>query len=74
MGLEKTQQIGRIIVHPTNPDIVYVAALGHAWDTNPDRGLYKTADGGKSWQLIKIPRRYLYMYMHPEKCIEFFRD
>ncbi|HMA01296.1 MAG TPA: hypothetical protein VKP02_02955, partial [Gemmatimonadaceae bacterium] len=54
MGLEKTQQIGRIIVHPTNPDIVYVAALGHAWDANPDRGLYKSVDGGKSWQLIKF--------------------
>ena len=54
MGLEKTQQIGRIIVHPTNPDIVYVAALGHAWDANPERGLYKTTDGGKSWQLVKF--------------------
>jgi hypothetical protein len=54
MGLEKTQQIGRIIVHPTNPEIVYVAALGHAWDSNPERGLYKTVDGGKSWQLIKF--------------------
>jgi len=54
MGLEKTQQIGRIIVHPTDPNIVYVAALGHAWDANPDRGLYKTTDGGKSWQLIKF--------------------
>lgn len=54
MGLEKTQQIGRIIVHPTDPNIVYVAALGHVWDANPDRGLYKTVDGGKSWQLIKF--------------------
>jgi photosystem II stability/assembly factor-like uncharacterized protein len=54
MGLEKTQQIGRIVVHPTNPEIVYVAALGHAWDANPERGLYKTIDGGKSWQLIKF--------------------
>ena len=54
MGLEKTQQIGRIVVHPTNPDIVYVAALGHAWDSNPERGLYKTVDGGTSWQLIKF--------------------
>ena len=54
MGLEKTQQIGRIIVHPTDPNIVYVAALGHVWDANPERGLYKTTDGGKSWQLIKF--------------------
>ena len=42
MGLEKTQHIGRIVVHPTNPNIVYVAALGAAWRTNPERGLYKT--------------------------------
>jgi photosystem II stability/assembly factor-like uncharacterized protein len=54
MGLENTQQIGRIVVHPTDPNIVYVAALGHAWDANPERGLYKTVDGGKSWQLLKF--------------------
>jgi hypothetical protein len=54
MGLEKTQHIGRIVVHPTNPDIVYVAALGALWTSNPERGLYKTTDGGKSWQLSKF--------------------
>jgi photosystem II stability/assembly factor-like uncharacterized protein len=54
MGLEKTEHIGRIVVHPTNPNIVYVAALGAAWRTNPDRGLYKTEDGGKTWNLIKF--------------------
>ncbi len=42
MGLEKTQLIGRIVVHPTNPNIVYVAALGAPWSANPERGLYKT--------------------------------
>jgi photosystem II stability/assembly factor-like uncharacterized protein len=54
MGLEKTEHIGRVIVHPTNPDIVYVAALGAAWRSNPERGLYKTEDGGKTWKLIKF--------------------
>ncbi|HEX9109587.1 MAG TPA: hypothetical protein VF832_20235 [Longimicrobiales bacterium] len=54
MGLEATQQIGRIVVHPRNPDIVWVAALGHAWGPNPERGLYKTSDGGKSWKLTKF--------------------
>lgn len=54
MGLEKTQHIGRIVVHPTNPDIVYVAALGALWGTNTDRGLYKTVDGGKTWTLSKF--------------------
>jgi len=52
MGLEATYTIGRILIHPTNPDIVYVASTGHEWTTNPDRGLYKTADGGKTWQKI----------------------
>ena len=54
MGLEKTEHIGRIAVHPTNPNIVYVAALGAAWRTNPDRGLYKTEDGGTTWNLVKF--------------------
>ncbi|NUR34767.1 MAG: hypothetical protein HOQ30_12210, partial [Gemmatimonadaceae bacterium] len=54
MGLERTQHIGRIVVHPTNPNIVYVAALGAAWTANPERGLYKTEDGGQSWKLVKF--------------------
>src|SRR3989440_10937128 len=54
MGLEATQQIGRIVVDPVDPNIVYVAALGHAWNANPERGLYKTTDGGASWQLSKF--------------------
>ncbi|MFI5280653.1 MAG: WD40/YVTN/BNR-like repeat-containing protein, partial [Gemmatimonadales bacterium] len=54
MGLEKTQHIGRIVVHPTNPNIVYVAALGALWGSNPERGLYKTTDGGKTWELSKF--------------------
>jgi len=54
VGLEDTQQIGRIVVHPTNPDIAYVAALGHTWGPNKERGLYKTADGGKTWRLVKF--------------------
>src|SRR6266487_4582800 len=53
-GLEKSGAIGRIVVHPTNPNIVYVAALGQAWAANPERGLYKTTDGGQTWQLVKF--------------------
>jgi photosystem II stability/assembly factor-like uncharacterized protein len=47
MGLEKTEHIARIVVHPTNPDVVWVAAMGATWRTNPERGLYKTTDGGR---------------------------
>ncbi len=54
MGLERTEHIGRIVVHPTNPDIVWVAALGAAWRSNPERGLYKTIDGGRTWRLVKF--------------------
>src|SRR5229473_885016 len=54
MGLERSGAIGRIVVHPTNPNIVYVAALGQPWSANAERGLYKTTDGGQTWQLIKF--------------------
>jgi len=52
MGLTETQTIGRIVVHPTNPDIVWVAASGHEYRDNPDRGVYKTTDGGRSWENV----------------------
>jgi len=52
MGLENTKTIHRIIVHRDNPDIVFVAALGSPWGPNPDRGVFKTTDGGKSWKKI----------------------
>jgi photosystem II stability/assembly factor-like uncharacterized protein len=52
MGLAATQQISRVLVHPTNPDVVYVAAQGHAFGPNPDRGVYKSTDGGKTWTKI----------------------
>jgi photosystem II stability/assembly factor-like uncharacterized protein len=54
MGLQDTHHIGRIVIHPTNPDIVYMAALGHLWGPNEQRGLYKTADGGKTWTNTKF--------------------
>ena len=49
MGLPESQHIGRIVIHPRNPDIVYVAALGHLYSENPERGLYKTTNGGRTW-------------------------
>jgi photosystem II stability/assembly factor-like uncharacterized protein len=58
MGLSDTQTIARILVHPTNPDIVYVAASGHEWTDNAMRGVFKTTDGGRTWNKIyyKSPR------------------
>jgi photosystem II stability/assembly factor-like uncharacterized protein len=49
MGLTDSGTIGRVIVHPTNPNIVYVAASGHEWTTNEMRGVFKSIDGGKTW-------------------------
>lgn len=50
VGLEETHHIGKIILHPTNKKIAWVAALGHLYSTNPARGIFKTNDGGKQWQ------------------------
>ena len=52
MGLTETQSIARIIVHPTNPNVVWIAANGHLFGPNPERGVYKTTDGGNSWDLV----------------------
>src|SRR5262245_6552776 len=54
LGLDETQSIQRIAVHPTNPQIVYVAAGGHLFGPNPERGLYKSTDGGKTWKNVKF--------------------
>ena len=51
-GLEKTLSIARIRIHPSNPDIVYAAALGDPYGPNPDRGIFKTSDGGKTWRKV----------------------
>src|SRR5205807_613598 len=52
VGLKDTRHIGAIIVHPANPDIVFVAALGHAYGPNTDRGVFRTRDGGKTWEKV----------------------
>lgn len=52
MGLAATMHIGKIAIDPRDPNVVYVAALGHLWGPNPERGVYKTTDGGTTWKLI----------------------
>ncbi len=54
MGLKDTQSIARIVIDPKNPETVYVASPGHLFGPNPDRGVYKTTDGGRSWNRIKF--------------------
>lgn len=52
MGLEKTGRISRVVIDPKNPDIVLVAALGHAYGPQPERGVFRTTDGGKTWERV----------------------
>lgn len=69
MGLENTHTIGRVVVDYSNSDVVYVAATGHEWTANKDRGLFKTTDGGKSWKKILYLNEHAGVsdfVMHPE--------
>jgi photosystem II stability/assembly factor-like uncharacterized protein len=52
VGLKDSRHIGAVIIDPRNPDIVLIAALGHAWGPNAERGVFRTADGGKTWQKV----------------------
>jgi photosystem II stability/assembly factor-like uncharacterized protein len=52
VGLKESFSTGRIVIHPTNPDVVYVAAMGRVWGPNAERGVFKTEDGGKSWKKV----------------------
>ena len=52
VGLKETRHIGKVKIHPTNPDVVYVAAAGDLFGTNPERGVYRTKDGGRTWEQI----------------------
>jgi photosystem II stability/assembly factor-like uncharacterized protein len=52
VGLKESRAVARIVVHPTKPDVAYVAAMGSLWKDGGERGLYKTTDGGKNWKLV----------------------
>ncbi|MBU4203863.1 MAG: hypothetical protein KKD59_07950 [Acidobacteria bacterium] len=72
MGLKESHHIGRIVIHPSDSNILYVAALGHLYSNNRERGLYKTTDGGKTWANIltnEIDGRFIGVVdvvMHPK--------
>ena len=68
MGLKETQTIAKVVVHPKDPNIVYVAAVGHLFGPNPERGIYKTTDGGKTWtntKFIDNDTGFIDLVMHP---------
>jgi photosystem II stability/assembly factor-like uncharacterized protein len=68
VGLKETQSIGRMVVHPKDPNTVYVAAVGHLFGPNAERGLFKTTDGGKTWtntKFIDNDTGFIDVVMHP---------
>jgi photosystem II stability/assembly factor-like uncharacterized protein len=68
VGLKDTQTIAKVVIHPKDPNTVYVAAAGHLFGPNPERGIYKTTDGGKNWALVKFvdtDTGFIDMVMHP---------
>src|SRR5438874_1196663 len=72
LGLEKTRNIGKVRIHPEDPDTAYVAALGHAHGPNAERGVFRTRDGGKTWERVSEDRNlrqrawyYHHIYAHP---------
>lgn len=67
IGLKETRQIGRVLVHPSDPNLVYVAALGDAFGANPERGVYRSKDGGQSWEHV--------LYRGPDAgCVDLSMD
>ena len=75
LGLAETHHISQVRIHPTNPDIVYVGAYGHAFGPNPERGVYKTIDGGDTWKKVLYKSEtagVIDLIMNPKKPNELF--
>ena len=58
MGLENTRHTGKIVIHPVNPNIVYVAGMGTLWGANNERGVFRTTDGGETWEKVLFVSQY----------------
>ncbi|MBN2173608.1 MAG: T9SS type A sorting domain-containing protein [Bacteroidales bacterium] len=70
-GLEEGRNVGRLVIHPDDPDVVYVAAMGNLFADNPDRGVFKTLDGGQSWEkvlYVSDSTGAIDIVMHPENA------
>ncbi len=70
IGLTETHHIGRILIHPSDPNIIWVAALGHLYSENPERGVYKSTDGGKTWSktlFVNNRTGIVDLILHPDK-------
>jgi hypothetical protein len=72
VGLSDTRQIGKIRIHPQNPDLLYVAALGHIFGPNTERGVFRSKDGGKNWERILYkddrPARWILRWIRPTRA------
>jgi photosystem II stability/assembly factor-like uncharacterized protein len=69
VGLADSREIGRIVIHPEDAEVVWVAALGHLWGANPERGVYRTTDGGETWDrvlFVNDTTGFVDLKMHPE--------
>ena len=75
LGLEETHHISQVRIHPSNPDIVYVSAFGHAFGPNPERGVFRTKDGGKTWKKVLFKSEHagaIDLVMNPTNPDELF--
>ena len=70
IGLKETQTIARIVIDPKNPETVYVASPGHLFGPNPERGIYKTTDGGKTWNKVKFIDDDTGLHRHRDRSVE----
>jgi photosystem II stability/assembly factor-like uncharacterized protein len=75
IGLTEARQIAKVIIHPDNPDLVYVASMGHAWGPSKEKGVFRTEDGGKTWEKVLFKSEKtgcIDMVMNPSNPKELF--